>query len=189
MDLETLNGAIASCRNCALSGCRTNAVPGEGPIDAEIMLVGEAPGSEEDLTGRPFVGRCGRLLSGALDMAGIDRRKVFITSIIKCRPPDNRLPKKAEIAACMPHLRAQIEQINPRIICLMGNTAIRAVLKSGGVTSIHGKVYEDRFLVTFHPAAVLRNRNLKDSFVSDLRKLKLHGVESCTASPTTSGIR
>ncbi len=146
-------------------------MPGSGPASAEIMMVGEAPGREEDLIGKPFVGRAGRLLDEALEQAGIERQKVFITSVIKCRPPQNRKPKKAEIDQCRPYLQAQIEIIQPKIICLLGNTATLALIGRQGVTSLRGQISQDRFLVTYHPAAVLRNRNLFNDFVSDLKRL------------------
>jgi DNA polymerase len=141
------------------------------------MLVGEAPGREEDLKGLPFVGRAGRLLDEALDEAGLKREDVFITSVIKCRPPQNRKPKKKEIELCLPYLEDQMDAIRPRIICLMGNTAIQAVLGVVGVTVLRGRILSDRFLVTYHPAAVLRNRNLMADFVSDLREAKIQSLK------------
>jgi DNA polymerase len=171
IDLRHLNMQICTCHLCPLSQGRKRAVPGSGPAPTDIMLVGEAPGKEEDLTGEPFVGRAGRLLDAALVQAGLERSKVFITSVIKCRPPQNRKPKKAEIDQCRHYLQAQIEFIHPKIICLMGNTATQAVLGRQGVTTLRGQILQDRFLVTYHPAAVLRNRNLMNDFVSDLKKL------------------
>jgi len=135
------------------------------------MLVGEAPGREEDLTGKPSVGRAGKLLDQALERAGLERANVFITSVIKCRPPENRKPKKSEIDQCRPYLQAQIEILCPKIICLMGNTALLAILGRQGIKALRGQILQDRFLVTYHPAAVLRNRNLMDLFVSDLERL------------------
>lgn len=172
-DLSRLELQICACHHCPLSEGRKHAVPGRGPAPAEIMLVGEAPGKEEDLSGLPFVGRAGRLLDEALMQAGLERSKVFITSVIKCRPPENRKPKKAEIEQCRPYLQAQIDILHPKIICLMGNTATMAILGRQGVTSLRGQVLQDRFLVTYHPAAVLRNRNLMNDFVSDLKKAEL----------------
>jgi uracil-DNA glycosylase family 4 len=172
-DLSRLNQQIRACQLCPLSEGRTLVVPGSGPAPADIMLVGEAPGREEDLKGLPFIGRAGRLLDGALEQAGLERSKVFITSVIKCRPPQNRKPKKAELNQCRPYLQAQIDILHPKIICLMGNTATMAILGKQGVTSLRGQILQDRFLVTYHPAAVLRNRNLMDEFVSDLKKAGL----------------
>jgi uracil-DNA glycosylase family 4 len=172
MDLDHLHEKIRVCQLCDLSLNRINAVAGEGPCPVEIMLVGEAPGREEDLTGRPFVGRAGRLLDAALTEAGLKRSEVFITSVIKCRPPDNRNPERYEIEACHPYLETQMKMLGPRIVCLMGNVATQAVLGIQGVTSLRGRILQDRFLVTYHPAAVLRNGNLMTDFVSDLRKAK-----------------
>lgn len=173
IDLSTLHDKICTCQLCPLSLCRKCAVPGSGPSPAQIMLVGEAPGREEDLKGLPFVGRAGRLLDKALLQAGLERSEVFITSVVKCRPPENRKPKKEEINLCHPYLQAQIDLVHPRIVCLMGNTATQAVLGMQGVTNLRGQIQQGRFLITYHPAAVLRNRNLMDEFVSDLKKAKV----------------
>lgn len=171
IDLPHLDKQICTCHLCPLFMGRNLAVPGSGPAPADIMLVGEAPGKEEDLTGKPFVGRAGRLLDEALVQAGLERSKVFITSVIKCRPPQNRKPKKTEIDRCRPYLQSQIEILHPQIICLMGNTATQAVLGIQGIANLRGRILQDRYLVTFHPAAVLRNRNLMNEFVSDLKIL------------------
>ncbi len=171
IDLPHIDQQICACHLCSLFSGRTIAVPGCGPAPADIMLVGEAPGKEEDLTGKPFVGRAGRLLDEALVQAGLERSKVFITSVIKCRPPQNRKPKKIEIDRCRPYLQSQIDILHPKIICLMGNTATQAVLGRQGIANLRGQILQDRYLVTFHPAAVLRNRNLMNDFVSDLKIL------------------
>ena len=113
IDLHTLNEKICTCQLCPLSINRTFAVPGSGPSPAQIMLVGEAPGREEDLKGLPFVGRAGRLLDKALLQAGLERSEVFITSVVKCRPPENRKPKKEEIELCHPYLQAQMDLVHP----------------------------------------------------------------------------
>ena len=171
MNPEDIRSRILSCQLCRLSKSRTIAVPGDGPRDAKIMLIGEAPGAEEDMTGRPFVGRAGRLLDKLLAEAGIVRSQVFITSVVKCRPPANRKPKGDEMEICTrTYLSPQMDLINPKVVCLMGNVASQAVIGKQGVTSIHGQVFNGRFLVTFHPAAVLRNMNLKEAFISDLLK-------------------
>ncbi len=166
--LMSLDEEIESCTRCPLDKGRTKAVPGEGPGGAEILLVGEAPGRDEDLAGRPFVGRAGSILDRCLKDAGIDRCEVFITNVVKCRPPGNRRPKKDEVEACRPYLEAQIELVQPKVVCLMGNAATKAVLDVEGVTSLRGQVFRNLFLVTFHPAAVLRNGNLREVLVSDL---------------------
>ena len=172
IDLTTLHDKICTCQLCPLSLCRKCAVPGSGPSPAQIMLVGEAPGREEDLKGLPFVGRAGKLLDKALLQAGLEKSEVFITSVVKCRPPENRKPKKEEINLCHPYLQAQMDLVHPRIVCLMGNTATQAVLGMQGVTNLRGQIQQGRFLITYHPAAVLRNRNLMEEFVSDLKRLK-----------------
>jgi uracil-DNA glycosylase len=173
IDLPTLHDKIRTCQLCPLSLGRKCAVPGCGPSPAEIMLVGEAPGREEDLKGLPFVGRAGKLLDKALSQAGLEKSEVFITSVVKCRPPENRKPKKEEINLCHPYLQAQMDLVHPRIVCLMGNTATQAVLGMQGVTNLRGQIQQGRFLITYHPAAVLRNRNLMEEFVSDLKRAKV----------------
>jgi len=170
--LSSIAEMIRSCNRCPLAKERTRAVPGEGPDGAEILLVGEAPGRDEDRAGRPFVGRAGSLLNCCLEEAGIERSRVFITNAVKCRPPNNRRPKKDEIEACRPYLEDQMSLIQPKVVILMGNAATKAVLDMEGVTSLRGQVFEDLFLVTFHPAAVLRNKNLKEDLVSDLLAAK-----------------
>ncbi|HNX39444.1 MAG TPA: uracil-DNA glycosylase [Methanothrix sp.] len=168
-DLSNLNQQISQCALCPLSRSRNLTVPGEGAKPSPMLLVGEAPGREEDLKGLPFVGRAGRILNEALGQAGLEREAVFITSVIKCRPPQNRKPLASEVKLCLPYLLRQIEILGPRVVCLMGNTAASALLGRQGILSLRGRLWQDRFLVTYHPAAVLRNRNLMNEFVSDLR--------------------
>ncbi|MDD1740319.1 MAG: uracil-DNA glycosylase [Methanothrix sp.] len=170
-DIRLLEDQISACRLCQLGENRNRAVPGSGPAPARMMLVGEAPGREEDQSGQPFVGRGGRLLDVALQQAGLKRSEIFITSVIKCRPPNNRKPMKKEMASCLPYLQAQMEIVRPKIVCLLGNTAAAAVLGRQGIQSLRGQLWQERFAVTYHPAAVLRNRNLMAEFVSDLERL------------------
>ncbi len=179
--LQSLDEEIRSCNRCPLANGRTKAVPGEGPDRVDILLIGEAPGKDEDLAGRPFVGRAGSILDRCLNDAGIERREVFITNVVKCRPPGNRRPKKDEVEACRPYLKYQIELIQPKVVILMGNAATKAVLDVEGVTSLRGQVFRDMFLVTFHPAAVLRNGNLKEDLVLDLlaARDKAEGSRAC----------
>jgi DNA polymerase len=167
-ELISLEEEIKTCYRCPLAGGRTKTVPGEGPGRAGLLLVGEAPGKDEDRAGLPFVGRAGSVLDRALKEAGIDRAEVFITNVVKCRPPDNRRPKKEEVEACRPYLESQIEIVGPKVVILMGNAATKAVLGVEGVTNLRGQLFSDLFLVTFHPAAVLRNRDLEGALVSDL---------------------
>ena len=154
----------------------TKLVFGHGNQKARIMLVGEAPGKEEEKLGRPFVGRSGRLLNEVLEKAGIERDKIYITNIVKFRPPKNRKPKSSEVKEFLPILHEEIEIIRPKIICLLGATAIEALLGKGyPVTKHRGKIISRgsrKFLITFHPAAVLRNPNRRGAFEKDIRKLK-----------------
>ncbi|MHA1755046.1 MAG: uracil-DNA glycosylase [Candidatus Odinarchaeia archaeon] len=172
--LNIINEEIKKCKLCLLHLNRNNPVPGEGPESAEIMIIGQAPGREEDLAGKPFVGRSGRLLTQCLHESGIKRENVFITSVLKCFPPNNRPPKISEIKSCLPFLKRQIEIIKPKIIILLGKIAVKAVLEvNDSLKNIRGKrIIKDNitYYVTFHPAAVLRNNNLKDAFIEDLRK-------------------
>lgn len=134
------------------------------------MLIGEAPGAQEDLQGRPFVGRAGAVLDRALSQAGLQRDRLFITNVVKCRPPSNRRPLQGEIRACRSYLEAQIELVRPRVVCLLGNVPTQALLGMQGVTALHGQVIEGH-LVTFHPAAVLRRAELEPLLISDLAQI------------------
>jgi DNA polymerase len=128
-ELATVHSEIVGCTKCELHKSRKNAVPGEGPADAKIMFVGEGPGQNEDELGRPFVGAAGRLLTELLESIGLSRSEVFITNIVKCRPPGNRAPRKPEIEACNPYLMSQIRLIKPRIVCALGTPAIATLLR------------------------------------------------------------
>ncbi len=158
--LEALQKAALECTRCRLHETRHNVVFGEGPANARLMLVGEAPGKEEDLTGRPFVGASGQLLTKMLNAIEIDRQEVFITSILKCRPPGNRAPKADEIRACMPILMTQIELIRPKLILALGNVAAHNLLNTKeGLKKLRGKFHSlngIKLLVTYHPAYILR---------------------------------
>jgi len=177
---------IRSCRKCELWRFKTNYVPGEGNPNAKIVLVGEAPGREEDLQGRPFVGRAGIYLNGVLERVGIDRSEIYITNVLKCRPPKNRDPKPEEISACKPYLLKQLDIIRPKVIVCLGRFSADVILREfgmrfGGMGRDRGKVFEFerwgkvvRVVPTYHPAAVLRNRSLESYFENDLRRaLKL----------------
>jgi DNA polymerase len=150
---------------------------GEGNPRADIMFIGEGPGRTEDETGRPFVGRAGQLLEYALKSIGLSRGEVFIANIVKCRPPDNRLPLPPEVQACLPHLRAQMRIINPKIVVLLGALSSQTLVNpSIRVTRDRGKWFTKEgveYLVTFHPAAVLRDEaNKKKEFMADMISLK-----------------
>lgn len=172
--LEIIADQVRKCTLCRLCEGRKNAVPGEGSSHAKLMFIGEAPGRNEDAQGRPFVGAAGKLLTEALREAGLSREDVFITNVVKCRPPDNRVPTDQERSACRPYLERQIRIINPKIICILGRTAYEALLKGGSITANRGKLlsYERRYyFLTVHPAAVIYNPQLKTAFKKDIVKL------------------
>jgi uracil-DNA glycosylase family 4 len=164
---------IRTTHCCPLCPHRTNAVPGEGNPNAKLFLIGEGPGATEDAQGRPFVGQAGSLLNGILDAIEIPRESVYITNIVKCRPPQNRKPLPDEIAACMPYLHRQLEIIKPKVILALGGTAGEALLgvrKSLG--ELRGKVHTYNgipLIVTYHPAALLRNPHWKKPTWDDVR--------------------
>jgi len=167
---------VKGCQLCPLSKSRLHAVPGEGPDRAELMIVGEGPGREEDLQGRPFVGRAGKLLTSALEEAGFRREEIFITNVVKCRPPENRTPTEDERDICTStYLVRQIELIKPKFILLLGNTAVQTILGEKSVSKVRGKVIqadENNYFCTYHPAAVLYDVTLKEIFAQDVKMLK-----------------
>jgi uracil-DNA glycosylase family 4 len=174
--LETIDAVadfIRSRQCCGLCATRTNAVPGEGNPHARLMLVGEGPGATEDATGRPFVGQAGQLLDSILQAIEVPRETVYITNIVKCRPPQNRKPLPDEIAACIPYLHRQIDLIRPKVLMALGGTAGEAMLgvrKSLG--ELRNKVHTFNgipLVVTYHPAALLRNPNWKKPTWDDVR--------------------
>ena len=171
--LEQVAERIRTTHCCALCPHRLNAVPGEGNPQARLFLVGEGPGATEDAQGRPFVGQAGNLLNGILDAIEVPRDSVYITNIVKCRPPQNRKPLPDEIAACIPYLHRQIEIVQPKVILTLGSTAGEAMLgmrKSLG--ELRGKVHTYNgipLVVTYHPAALLRNPNWKKPTWDDVR--------------------
>jgi len=174
--LKEIENDIKHCTKCDLHKTKTHYVPGVGPADARIMFVGEGPGRDEDIQGLPFVGAAGKLLTQLLLSIGIDRSEVFIGNIVKCRPPNNRVPTPEEVEACLPYLYAQISVIEPEIIVTLGNTPLNALISPTlKVSSVHGRVFEKdglRFFVTFHPAAALYHGEYKDLLVKDFMKLK-----------------
>jgi uracil-DNA glycosylase family 4 len=174
--LRRMATKVRRCRKCALWKTRTSAVPGEGAGNARIFLVGEAPGKAEDETGKPFAGSAGRILGDALKKAGLDRSDVFITSILRCRPPKNRNPKAAEISACRPHLEEYIDTISPIVLVALGRFGMKGLTGKAGTMSKMRKEKSDYngipIVVTYHPAAVLYNRGLLKTLISDLRKAK-----------------
>jgi len=173
--LEELDETIRNCTLCPLHETRINAVPGEGPANSRVMFIGEAPGAREDESGRPFVGRSGELLISMIQEIGLSRETVFITSILKSRPPKNRNPTQAEISACRPYLERQIEIINPQVIVLLGGVAISSLVGPWKVSEAHGKFYENDgrvYFMTYHPAAALRFPKTKAAMREDFQILR-----------------
>lgn len=171
--LQDVASLIAGCRKCGLCAARTNTVPGEGLATARLVVVGEGPGRTEDETGRPFVGRAGELLTKILAAINLPREQVFICNVVKCRPPENRLPQYDEIAACVPYLYRQIELVKPKVILAMGGTAAQTLLNTKqSLGALRNQIHRFRgipLLVTYHPAALLRNPNWKRPTWDDVR--------------------
>ena len=169
--LERLASEVRVCQKCPLGSLRTYAVPGEGPADAEIMFVGEAPGAHEDRQGRPFVGASGRLLEKMLAGIQLTRDDVYITNVVKCRPPANRDPLPREIEACIPYLHQQIALIDPLLIITLGRFSMAQFFPaSARITKVHGQpLRQDGRVVIpmFHPAAALRNPNWMRDMLED----------------------
>jgi DNA polymerase len=183
-ELEALHAAIRGHGGCGFEICEnaTNMVPGDGSPDADVMLVGEAPGASEDKQGRPFVGRAGKLLDQLLEEAGLVREDVFITNVVKARPPGNRDPKADEVAHHMPWLERQLALIGPRVVIPVGRHALAHFARGRKITEVHGEliVERDRRLVPWlHPAAALRNPDLRATLLQDARALP--GILESTA--------
>lgn len=172
--LEKIATEVMGCPLCKLARTRKNAVPGEGQLAAKVMFIGEAPGRSEDEKGRPFVGAAGKILDDLLQKAGIERSQVFITNVVKCRPPNNRVPEEDEAAACRPYLDRQIALIKPKVICILGRTAYSSLLGGSSITTNRGKIVEkagQKYFLTFHPAAAIYNKSLLAALEADLKKL------------------
>jgi uracil-DNA glycosylase len=175
-ELQLIHSQILECTKCELHKSRTKAVPGEGPYDAKVVFVGEGPGQNEDEQGRPFVGAAGKFLTELLESIGLKRSDVFITNIVKCRPPNNRAPRKSEIEACNPYLQSQIRLVNPRIVCALGTPAITTLMGDEySASRFHGKPLtkgEVTILPMYHPAAALYDASLKETIFHDFQILK-----------------
>lgn len=172
--LDNIRQAVITCTNCELCKSRTKSVAGKGDPHAPIIFVGEAPGRTEDLRGESFVGAAGKKLDGMLEKHGIMRNSVYITNVVKCRPPNNRVPTEAERNACMEYLYKEIELINPKIVCVLGNTASISILGQGEITKNHGKIIVKdgrSYFLTFHPAAIIYNQELYNIMDADIAKL------------------
>jgi DNA polymerase len=180
MNVERIIAEIAAevrvCTECRLSETRTNAVPGEGSVTARIMFVGEGPGQREDATGRPFVGQAGKLLNQLLEQAGIPREDVFITNIVKCRPPQNRVPLADEVLACNDYLMGQIASIEPKFICPLGGAALATLLGPDlKISQVRCQVFRKSgilYVPLYHPAAALHRGALRETLFNDILRLK-----------------
>lgn len=173
-ELEELAELIRSCPKCDLCQSRIHAVPGEGPDNAEVMFIGEAPGFYEDQQGRPFVGPAGKFLDQLLALAGLRRQEVYITNVIKCRPPNNRDPLPKEIEACRPWLEEQVAAIKPKVVVTLGRYSLAHFFPGDSISKVHG---QDRphhgihYLPMYHPAAALHQERFRRFIEDDFRKL------------------
>ncbi|NBO63276.1 MAG: uracil-DNA glycosylase [Acidobacteria bacterium] len=179
---ETLNDIkkdLGDCQRCKLWSTRTNLVFGEGDPSAKLMFVGEGPGADEDLSGRPFVGRAGQLLTKMIEAIGLSREQVYIANVVKSRPPENRTPERDEVEACLPFLLRQIAVIRPRLIVTLGNPATQALLVTNvGITRLRGKFHDFpqlpniQIMPTYHPAYLLRSPDKKRETWEDLKMVR-----------------
>jgi uracil-DNA glycosylase family 4 len=171
--LAAIAQLVAGCTKCRLCEGRSHTVPGEGAADARLVVVGEGPGRVEDQTGRPFVGQAGELLTKILAAIELPRERVFICNVVKCRPPENRVPQYDEIAACLPYLVRQIDLVKPAVILAMGGTAAQTLLNTKqSLGALRNQIHRFRgipVIVTYHPAALLRNPNWKKPTWDDVR--------------------
>jgi len=175
-DLAALATLVSTCRKCGLCETRTQTVFADGAPTARLLLVGEAPGRDEDAQGLPFVGRAGQLLNKMLTAIDLKREEVYICNVLKCRPPENRTPQPEEVERCLPYLEQQIALIRPSLICALGLSAAQALLRTkASMTSMRGRVFEFRgvrLIPTYHPAALLRNPALKREAWADLQQVR-----------------
>ena len=182
---------VQQCTDCPLSQTRTNAVPGEGPDDADLMFIGEGPGFHEDRQGRPFVGPAGQFLDGLLASIGTNRRQVFIANMIKCRPPENRDPMPHEISACQKYLERQIELVNPRLIVTLGRFSLGYFFPGESISRARGRVREKngrRVYPVMHPAAGLRRQELRASIIQDFQAIPSLLEESLHSTPVQAEV-
>lgn len=184
MDWEALKSECFECKKCALWETRTNVVFGVGNENAEVMFIGEGPGENEDLTGIPFVGRAGKLLDEMLAIIDLDRTKIYIANMVKCRPPKNRDPLETEKEACLPWLRAQTKLISPKIIVCLGRVAATTIMRPDfKITAEHGLWMERggvKIMAIYHPAALLRDPRRRPETFDDLKELQRTIREICT---------
>jgi uracil-DNA glycosylase len=191
--LRQIADEVSVCTACELHKGRTHGVPGEGPVNAEIMFIGEAPGYNEDKQGRPFVGPAGKLLEDWLAEIGLTRDDVFIANVVKCRPPNNRDPQPEEIAACAGYLERQIALLQPRLIATLGRYSMEKFFPGARITRVHGEARRDgaRVLIPlFHPAYVLRNTAAMPDALRDMRKIPrlIQRLEQVLAEEAAAGV-
>jgi uracil-DNA glycosylase family 4 len=187
VSMKELEARVKTCQLCRLSKTRTNAVPGEGDYNAQVMFIGEGPGYHEDKQGRPFVGAAGQFLNELLQIAGLSRETVFIANVVKCRPPNNRDPMPDEMAACAPYLERQIALINPSVIVTLGRYSMARFFPGERISQIHGtaRVVDGRLCVAmYHPAAGLHQASLADIIRSDFRKLPVFIEQARYVAPS-----
>ena len=181
---EALKQDCMACRGCALADTRTNVVFGDGAEDAEILLIGEGPGQHEDEQGVPFVGRAGQLLDDMLEIIGLDRTKVYIANIVKCRPPNNRDPLNVEQDACIGWLRRQTALLRPKVIICLGRIAAKVIIKEDfRITSEHGQWFQRggvQMTAIYHPSALLRDVTKRPETFEDLKSIQAKIREICT---------
>lgn len=172
--LKAVASRIRNCARCKLHRERRRAVPGTGPADADVVFIGEGPGAQEDEEGLPFVGRSGRYLDQLLESIGLDREKVFITNVVKCRPPGNRDPHVAEVEACTPYLDQQLALIQPDLVVTLGRFAMEHFFSDGRISEVHGqprRIENAIYLPLYHPAAALYRGSLRDVVEQDFRRI------------------
>ena len=173
-ELTTIKDQVIDCTKCDLAKTRTNSVPGKGNFHSDVIFVGEAPGKNEDKYGEPFVGAAGKKLSAALGKVGITREEVYITNVVKCRPPNNRIPNTEERETCTGYLIQEILIIKPKIICILGNTAFNSILGGSEITKYRGKIVRKEgqlYFLTIHPAATIYNQELVGTLNNDIVRL------------------
>ncbi|MHB8572355.1 MAG: uracil-DNA glycosylase family protein [Candidatus Dormibacteria bacterium] len=190
--LDLVARRVRECRRCALHLGRLNAVPGTGPHDARIMLVGEGPGAQEDQSGEPFVGAAGHLLDELLAGIGLSREQVFITNVVKCRPPGNRDPEPDEVRACSRYLDAQLDTIRPLAVVILGRHALARLLPSSDTISrVHGRaVVVDgvTYIPVYHPAAALHNPHLRSALEADFAAVREHVDRALRPESAPAGV-
>jgi uracil-DNA glycosylase family 4 len=187
-ELLEIHGRVRSCTACRLCETRTQAVPGYGPVEARIMAVGEGPGEKEDREGRPFVGAAGKLLTELVESIGLTRRDLYITNVVKCRPPGNRDPELDEVQACSRFLDEQVALLRPHVILILGRHALDRLLPdSAGISRLHGQrlVRDGRaYVPLYHPAAALYNGSLRDTLFADMERVRGYLGEASVLAAT-----